>query len=103
MARSHLKQQYERAEVHKRTLISCHNSLNNYLLCETYAATTWGTLKARLMALKVNISPSFISCKICEEGEMGHFFETTKEIVLCANHLRTEDFDSTVTHEVGDM
>lgn len=31
---------------------------------------------------------------------MGHFFEKTKKIVLCANHILDRDFNSTVTHEL---
>lgn len=100
METGHLKSRYERAEVYKRTLATCQSNLSKYFLSITYLAPTWDTLKTRLTGLRVPLSANFITCKVCEEGEMGHFFEKSKRIVLCANHILDQDFNSTVTHEL---
>lgn len=100
METGHLKTRYERTEVFKRTLATCQSNLTKYFLSTFHPAPTWDTLKTRLTGLRVATGASFLTCRICEEGEMGHFFEKTKQIVLCANHIPDQDFNSTVTHEL---
>lgn len=100
METGHLKRRYERAEVYKRTLATCQSNLAKYFLSTPHSAPTWDTFKTRLTGLRVATGTDFITCRICEEGEMGHFFENTKRIVLCANHIVDQDFNSTVTHEL---
>lgn len=98
-----MQRRLEQTETYKRTLAHCRTQLSQFLLCMYYAANTWDRFKTRLVAMQVPVDAHFITCKICEEAELGHFFEKSKSIVLCANHLKDEDFKSTVVHEVRHM
>ncbi|CAG9329760.1 unnamed protein product [Blepharisma stoltei] len=83
------------AEVRNRLIAECIQSVNDYL-----HGRAWEIFSNKFKSMNINLPRDLIACKICEEPMTGHYFEKEKKIIICANNVVNQEFDSTLGHEM---
>lgn len=76
----------------KRLISNCYRNLNNYQL-----SAKWRIFENKFATLELKLPSDLFSCKHCKEDVQGYYFYKSKNVVLCANNIKDEEFDKQAT------